>query len=199
MIRLYTWTTPNGVKPLIMLEELGLPYEKHWINIGKGEQQAPAFLKLNPNGKIPALVDDETAIFESGAILIHLAEKTGQFLPASGAGRSAVLEWLFFQVGGVGPMFGQLGHFMGAAEKIPYAIDRYRKEVERLYSVLNTRLGEVEYLAGNYSIADIAMVGWAKAHDRFGIAESTIPHVRTWLDRVGARPAVQRATAFKPA
>lgn len=198
MLDLYTWTTPNGVKPLILLEELGLPYQTHWINIGKGDQQTPEFLKINPNGKVPALKDGEHAIFESGAILIHLAEKSGKFLPASGKARSDVLEWLFFQVGGVGPMFGQLGHFMNAKEKIPYAIDRYKKETERLYAVLEKRLGEADYLAGEYSIADMAMFGWAKAYDRFGISADTIPNVVKWIERIGARPAVQRATAIKP-
>jgi GSH-dependent disulfide-bond oxidoreductase len=198
MIHLYTWTTPNGVKPLIMLEELGLPYETHWVNIGNGEQHEPAYERINPNGKIPALADGETTIFESGAVLVHLAEKTGRFLAPSGPARSLALGWLFFQVGGVGPMFGQLGHFLGAKEKNPYAIERYRNETLRLYGVLDRRLGEAEYLAGEYGIADMATYGWARAYDRFGIDPSSIPHVQAWVERVGARPAVQRATAFKP-
>ena len=198
MLELYTWTTPNGIKPLIMLEELGIPYETHWINIGKGAQHTPEYLRVNPNGKIPALRDDGVAIFESGAILIHLAEKSGRFLPSSGQARSDALAWLFFQVGGVGPMFGQLGHFLNAPEKIPYAIDRYKKETERLYGVLDKRLSEVEYLAGEYGIADIATVGWAAAMPRFQIAPEAFPHVSKWLERVGERPAVQRARALKP-
>ncbi|MDB4977683.1 MAG: gst7 [Myxococcaceae bacterium] len=198
MLKVYTWTTPNGIKPLIMLEELGVPYETHWVDIGRGQQHEPSFLRINPNGKIPALLDDDVSIFESGAILVHLAEKTGRFLPSSGQARSDALSWLFFQVGGIGPMFGQLGHFLHAPEKIPYAIARYRGETERLYGVLDKRLAEVEYLAGEYGVADIATVGWAGAIPRFGIAAETFPHVSAWLERVGKRPAVQRARALKP-
>ncbi|MEO8877703.1 MAG: glutathione S-transferase N-terminal domain-containing protein [Polyangiaceae bacterium] len=195
MLILHTWTTPNGIKPIILLEELGIPYEIRWVDIGKGEQFEADYVRINPNSKIPALVDDDVPIFESGAILIHLAEKSGKFLPSSGRARTDALEWLFFQVGGVGPMFGQYGHFMNAKEKIPYAIDRYKTETERLYAVLNKRLGEVEYLAGDYSIADMAMFGWAKAYDRFGISGDTIPNVVKWIERLNARPAVQRAVA----
>ncbi|MDB4990308.1 MAG: gst7 [Myxococcaceae bacterium] len=198
MLQLYTWTTPNGIKPLILLEELAVPYETHWINIGQGAQHTPEFLRVNPNGKIPALLDDGVAIFESGAILVHLAEKSGRFLASGGQARSDALSWLFFQVGGVGPMFGQLGHFLNAQEKIPYAIDRYKKETERLYGVLEQRLGAVEYLAGEYGIADMATAGWAGAMSRFGIARESFPNVSSWLDRIGARPAVQRARALKP-
>jgi GST-like protein len=198
MLQVYTWTTPNGLKPLIMLEELGVPYEKHWVNLGKGAQHEPEFLRINPNGKIPALVDDGVPIFESGAILMHLAEKTGRFLASSGRARTDALGWLFFQVGGIGPMFGQLGHFLNAAEKIPYAIERYKKETERLYAVLEKRLAEVEYLAGDYGIADMATFGWAAAMPRFHIKPESFPYVVKWLDRVGERPAVQRARAFTP-
>lgn len=198
MLQLYTWTTPNGIKPLIMLEELGIPYETHWVNIGQGAQHEPSYLAINPNAKIPALVDSGVRIFESGAMLIYLAEKTGRFLPPSGPARHETHAWLFFQVGGVGPMFGQLGHFLHAGEKLPYAIDRYKKETERLYGVLDKRLGEVEYLAGEYSIADIATVGWASAYERLGLSIGSYPNVGKWLERVGARPAVQRARALKP-
>ena len=163
MIDLYTWTTPNGVKPIIMLEETGLPHRIVPVNIGKNEQFAPDFVRINPNSKIPAMVDDGVRIFESGAILIHLAEKAGKFLPASGQARADVLGWLFFQVGSVGPMFGQLGHFRGAKREDPYPLERYQKEVERLAGVLDKRLGEAEYLGGEYSIADMATIGWARA------------------------------------
>lgn len=198
MLQLYTWTTPNGIKPLILLEELGEPYETHWVNIGKDEQHQPGFLAVNPNGKIPALVDDGLAIFESGAILIHLAEKFGRFFPASGPQRALALQWLFFQVGGVGPMFGQLGHFLRAKEKLPYAIERYQNETIRLYGVLEQRLGEAEYLAGEYGIADIATFGWAAAYGMLNVPKETIPNVLKWLERVGERPAVQRAKRLKP-
>ncbi len=197
MIALYTWTTPNGLKPLILLEELGLPYETHWIDIGKGEQHEPNFLRINPNGKIPALVDDDVRVFESGAVLMHLAEKTGRFLPASGQARADVLTWLFFQMGGVGPMFGQLGHFLRAEEQVPYAIERYRNEVLRLYGVLDERLSEVENLAGEYSIADMATLGWADAHGYLKLSIDDFPHVKRWIERLNERPAVQRARAKK--
>jgi GST-like protein len=198
MLRLHTWTTPNGIKPLILLEELGIPYETRWVDIGDGEQHRPDFLRINPNGKIPALEDGGVPIFESGAILIHLAEKTGRFLAKSGRARSDALGWLFFQVGGVGPMFGQLGHFLHAEEKIPYAIDRYHKESERLYGVLDKRLGEVDYLAGEYGIADMATFGWASSFPRLKIHRERFPNVVAWLDRVGRRAAVQRALAMEP-
>jgi GST-like protein len=198
MLKLYTWTTPNGIKPILLLEELGIPYEMHWVDIGKGKQHEPAYLRINPNGKIPALEDDGLPIFESGAILIHLAEKAGRFLAPSGRARSDALAWLFFQVGSVGPMFGQLGHFLHAEEKVPYAIDFYRKETERLYGVLDQRLGEAEYLAGEYSIADMATFGWAGAMSRLRIDPAPYPNVTRWLARLGERPAVQRAQAKKP-
>jgi GST-like protein len=198
MLQLHTWTTPNGIKPLIMLEELGEPYDLHWVDISKGAQHQPAFLAINPNGKIPALVDDGLPIFESGAILVHLAEKYGRFLPQSGPQRAAALQWLFFQVGGIGPMFGQLGHFVRAKEKIPYAIERYQTETTRLYGVLEKRLAEADYLAGEYGIADIASFGWVALHQNFQIERATIPNVIRWLDRVAERPAVQRAKRLKP-
>lgn len=198
MLKLHTWTTPNGIKPLILLEELGLPYETHWVNIGKGAQHDAAYLKINPNAKIPALEDDGIPIFESGAILIHLAEKSGRFFARSGRARTDALGWLFFQVGSVGPMFGQLGHFLNADQKIPYAVERYHKETERLYGVLDKRLGEVEYLAGEYGIADMATFGWANAFARLKIDPAPYPNVTRWLDRIRERPAVQRALAMKP-
>ncbi len=202
MIDLYTWTTPNGYKPLILLEELGLEYRVHPINISKGEQYTPEYLRLNPNGRIPAIVDragtpDEVVVFESGAILIYLAEKHRQFLPMSGQARASALTWLMFQMGGVGPMFGQLGHFLSAKEKVEYAINRYRAETERLYGVLDKRLAEVPYLAGEYGIADMATYPWAAAIDRFGIDREKLPNVVRWLDAVAARPAVAKAMAIK--
>jgi GST-like protein len=198
MLHLYTWTTPNGIKPLILLEELGLLYEINWVDLGKDQQHDPAYLRINPNGKIPALVDDDVPIFESGAILVHLAEKTGLFLAKSGQARTDALGWLFFQVGSIGPMFGQLGHFLHAKEKVPYALDRYRKETERLYGVLDERLGQVDYLAGEYGIADIATFGWADSMARLQIDPARFPHVVRWLERIRQRPAVQRARALKP-
>lgn len=198
MIQLYTWTTPNGIKPLIMLEELGIPYETTWVNIRAGAQHEPSYRAINPNGKIPSLVDGDLQIFESGAILIHLAEKSGRFLAASGQARIDTLAWLFFQVGGVGPMFGQYGHFSMASEPIPYAIDRYRDEARRLLGVLEGRLSDHKYLAGEYSIADIAMVGWVSATTFLKLSLDDFPAVAAWLARVEARPAVQRAKAMKP-
>jgi GST-like protein len=198
MLKLFTWTTPNGIKPLIMLEELGLPYETCWVNIGKGEQHTPDFLQVNPNGKIPALLDDGLAVFESGAILMHLAEKSGRFLAPSGPARTQALEWLFFQVGGVGPMFGQLGHFRTAHQKVGYALERYQKESERLYGVLDARLASVDYLAGQYGIADMATWGWAARHEALGISLTGYHNVARWLKQVGERPAVQRAAARNP-
>ena len=198
MLQVHTWTTPNGLKPLILLEELGLPYDTRWVDLGKGQQHDAGFLRINPNGKIPVLVDDGVPIFESDAILVHLAEKTGRFLAPSGRARTDAFAWLFFQVGGIGPIFGQLGHFRNAPEKIPYAIDRYKKETERLYGVLEKRLAKVDYLAGEYGIADMATVGWAGSMSRLGIGPGPFPNVAKWLDRVSARPAVQRARALKP-
>ncbi len=202
MIDLYTWTTPNGYKPLLLLEELGVEFQAHPINITKGDQHTPEFLRKNPNGKIPAIVDgagtaDEVVVFESGAILVYLAEKHRRFLPAGGQARASVFAWLMFQMGGVGPMFGQLGHFLSAKEKVEYAINRYRGETERLYGVLDRRLGEVPYLAGEYSIADMATYPWAAAIDRFGVSREKLPNVVRWLDAMAARPAVAKAMGTK--
>ena len=182
-----------------MLEECALPYRLHKINIGKDEQFAPEYLKINPNGKIPSIVDDEgpggqpITMMESGAILVYLADKTGRFLPASGAARYKVLEWLMFQMGGVGPMFGQVHHFLRAAkEPVPYAIKRYTTEKDRLYGVLNTRLGESEYLAGEYSIADMATYPWVSRHEWHETRLADHPNVQRWFNAVGARAAVQK-------
>jgi len=199
MIDLYTFTTPNGRKPAIMLEELGLPYALHAVDIGKGDQHKPAFVRLNPNGKIPVLVDPEgpITIFESGAILIYLAEKTGRFLAGSGQARYSALEWVMLQMAAIGPMIGQWGHFTHfAPAKIPYAIDRYRNESRRLLAVLEGRLGASDHLAGAYSIADMCTYPWVAAGIG-GLAEaSEFPAIRTWLARVGQRPAVQKGMAI---
>lgn len=202
MIDLYTWGTPNGKKVSIMLEECALPYAMHKINISKDDQFAPDYLKINPNGKIPSIVDSEgpggksISMMESGAILIYLAEKTGRFLSADPAGRCKALEWLMFQMGGVGPMFGQTHHFLRAAkEQVPYAIARYTKEKDRLYGVLNTRLGEVEYLAGDYSIADIATYPWVSRFEWHNTKLADFPNVDRWFKAIGARPAVQKGMA----
>lgn len=202
MIDLYTFGTPNGKKASIMLEEVGLPYEVHVIHIGKGEQNDPAFRKINPNGKIPAIVDRDAeggpfAVFESGAICIYLADKTGKLLARSGRARYEALEWLMFQMGGVGPMFGQLNHFaVFAPEKIPYAIERYTKESLRILDVLDGRLADHEHLAGDYSIADVCTYPWVAAMRDRVPALSDRKHVAAWLDRVGARPAVQKGMAI---
>jgi len=200
MIDVYTWPTPNGHKVHIMLEECGLPYTVHAIDIGAGDQFRPDFLAISPNNKIPAIVDDEgpdgkpIAMFESGAILIYLAAKTGKFLPADVRGRYEALEWLMFQMGGVGPMLGQAHHFrLYAPEKIEYAINRYTKEAQRLYGVMDKRLGEVAYFAGDYGIADIAIFPWTRSHANQGVDLADFPNVRRWFDEIAARPAVQRA------
>jgi GSH-dependent disulfide-bond oxidoreductase len=200
MIDLYTWATPNGHKASIMLEELGLEYRATPIDLGNGEQFAPEYVAVNPNAKIPAIVDAEGpeggpfAVFESGAILIYLAEKTGQLLPADAAGRSRVIQWLMFQVGGLGPMLGQAQHFRRfAPQPLPYAIERYTQEAIRLYGVLEKRLGDSEYLSGgNYSIADIAAYPWVGRAEWQGVPLADFPQVRRWLDAVGRRPAVLR-------
>jgi GST-like protein len=199
MIELYTWSTPNGRKVSIMLEELGEPYNVHPLNIGQGDQYTPEFVAINPNSKIPAIVDAEgpdgkpIAIMESGAILIYLAEKSGKLLPSSGRARSTVLQWLMFQMGGVGPMFGQVHHFLRAAkEPVPYAIERYTTETRRLYGVLNERLKEHEYLADQYSIADIATYPWTARYEWHKTRLEDFPHVKRWFDAISARPAVQR-------
>ena len=203
MIDLYTWTTPNGRKVSIMLEELGLDYRVHPINIGKGEQFAPEFLKISPNNRIPAIVDSDgpggkpLALFESGAILIYLADKTGRFYPTEPVARYTVLQWLMWQMGGFGPMLGQAHHFRRAApEPIPYAIDRYTNEAKRLYGVIDGRLGEAEYLGGDeYTIADIITDPWAARHEWHAVDLAEFPNVKRWYDQVGARPAVQRGMA----
>jgi GST-like protein len=199
MIELYTWGTPNGRKVSVMLEECALAYNVHKINIGKDEQFAPEFLKLNPNGKIPAIVDSEgpdgkpISLMESGAILLYLASKTGRFLPADTRGRWAVTEWLMFQMASVGPMFGQCHHFLRAAkEQIPYGIERYTREKDRLYAVLDKRLGEQAFLAGEYSIADIATYPWVSRHEWHKTDLAQYPNVKRWFDQISARPAVQR-------
>ncbi|HVB19757.1 MAG TPA: glutathione S-transferase N-terminal domain-containing protein [Candidatus Paceibacterota bacterium] len=196
MIKLYTWPTPNGYKVSIMLEELKLPYEIIPVHIGKGEQKKPSFLKLNPNHKIPVLVDGKTTIFESGAILIYLAEKNGALLPMKGPKRYETLEWLMFQMASVGPMFGQANHFRKyAPKKVPYAIERYDTEVVRIFGVLESKLKKSNYLAGSYSIADIATWPWVCIHKNMGIGLKRYPGVHRWLERVKRRPAVRHALA----
>jgi GST-like protein len=199
MIDLYTWGTSNGRKASIMLEECGLAYRTHPIDIGKGDQFKPDFVAINPNSKIPAIVDPEGpegkpfTLFESGAILVYLAGKTGKFLPASVSGKYIALQWLMFQMGGIGPIFGQVHHFLRAAkEKVPYAIERFGKENRRLYGVLNGRLGEVPFLAGEYSIADIATYPWVLRHEWQQVDLNDFPNVKRWFDTISARPAVQR-------
>jgi GST-like protein len=200
-IRLYYWPTPNGHKISIMLEELGVPYEVHPVNIGKGEQFAPDFLKISPNNRMPAIVDPDgpggrpISVFESGAILQYLGRKYGKFYPADERARVAVEEWLFWQVGGLGPMTGQANHFNTyASEKIPYARKRYTDEVHRLLGVMNRRLEARKYLAGAYSIADMACWSWVLSAGKH-VALDEFPHVLSWRDRVGARPAVRRGKA----
>ena len=200
MIDLYTWTTPNGRKVSVMLEECGLPYRVHEINIGKDEQFTPEFQAINPNGRIPAIIDSDgpdgksITMFESGAILIYLAGKTGKFLPKSARNKYDALQWLMFQMGGVGPMFGQTHHFLRAAkEKIPYGIERYSKETRRLYGVLDKRLAHQPYLAaGEYTIADMATYPWIARHEWHEVALEEFPNVKRWFDAIGARPAVRR-------
>ncbi len=205
MIDLYTWSTPNGHKIHIMLAETGLPHRIHRVDIGSGAQHGPVFRKINPNAKIPAIVDHAgapgegpgakpLAVFESGAILVHLAQRSGKFLPEEPAAHYATLEWLMFQVANIGPMFGQAYHFRSAApERLTYAIDRYTHEVSRILGVLDRRLGEVEYLAGKaYSIADIAAFPWVKGGHSYGQNMEDFPNVMRWIAAVKARPAVQR-------
>ena len=203
MIDLYYWTTPNGHKITIFLEEAQIPYTIKPINIGKGDQFAPDFLKISPNNRIPAIVDQAPSdggapisVFESGAILQYLAEKTGQFLPTDLRKRFDVMQWLFWQMGGLGPMLGQNHHFSQyAPEKIPYAINRYVKETERLYGVLDTQLQDHEFIAGEYSIADMAAYPWTVPYERQGVQLDEFPHVKRWFAAIKARPAVQRAYA----
>jgi glutathione S-transferase/GST-like protein len=199
MIDLYTWTTPNGRKVSIALEEMGLPYVVHPVELKTGAQKAPWFTAINPNGRIPAIVDREEdgfAVFESGAILIYLAEKSGLLLPVAKRARSVVLQWLMWQMGGLGPMHGQANVFVRYfPEKLPSVIARYQGETMRLLGVMNTRLAEHEYLAGDYSIADIACWPWVMQHDWADLDIAELSHLRRWLDAVGARPAVQRGAA----
>ncbi len=198
MLQLYSWPTPNGIKVTIALEELGLPYAFHPVNIGRGEQFHPEFLKKNPNNRIPALVDEERGIsvFESGAILLYLAEREGRFLPTEHAERVEVLQWLFWQVGGLGPMAGQAHHFRQyAPEPIPYGIDRYTGEVARLYGVLDRRLADRPFVAGEYSIADMAIFPWIVPAALQGQELAATPHLARWFQEVAARPAVARGRA----
>lgn len=203
MIDLYTWGTPNGRKVSVMLEECALPYNVHKIDIGKGDQFKPEFVTINPNSKIPAIVDKDgpggnpISVFESGAILIYLAEKSGKFLPADPHQRYAVLQWLMFQMGGVGPMFGQAHHFIRfAPEKVPYGIERYSKETRRLYGVMDKRLEQNEFLAGNpYSIADIATYPWVARHEYHQVDLAEFPNVKRWFDAISARPPVAKGMA----
>ncbi|MCY3730521.1 MAG: glutathione S-transferase N-terminal domain-containing protein [Rhodospirillaceae bacterium] len=196
MIHLYTAATPNGRKASIMLEECGLPYEATWLQLEELTQKEPWFLKINPNGRIPVIVDrdeQDFAVFESGAILIYLAEKTGRFLPSEHKQRCTVIQWLMFQMGGIGPMQGQANVFYRyAPEKIGYAIQRYQKETRRLYEVLDRRLGEHEYLAGAYSIADIATWPWVTGHDWSGVSLDGLANLQRWQRAIEARPAVRR-------
>lgn len=196
MIDLYTAATPNGHKASIALEELGLPYTVHALSFDRQEQKSPEFLQINPNGRIPAIVDrsnDDFAVFESGAILLYLAEKTGQLLPSDSKGRSRVIQWLMFQMGGVGPMQGQANVFFRYfPEKLQGPIDRYQHETRRLYEVLDRRLGEAEYLADDYSIADIATFPWVRIHDWAGVSVEGLDNLLRWMALLDARPAVQR-------
>lgn len=201
MIDLHYWTTPNGHKITLFLEEAGLPYTLFPVNIGKGDQFQVDFLKISPNNRIPAIVDHAPAdgaeplsVFESGAILLYLAEKTGQFLPNSLRGRTEVLQWLFWQMGGLGPMAGQNHHFNTyAQDKIPYAIDRYVRETGRLYGVLNKQLADREFIAHEYSIADMACYPWIVPHERQAQDLNDFPHLKRWFDAIAARPATRRA------
>ncbi|MGL5793742.1 MAG: glutathione S-transferase N-terminal domain-containing protein [Waterburya sp.] len=195
MIDLYTFSTPNGRKASIMLEELGLDYTVHTIDITKGEQFTPEFVAINPNSKIPAIVDHDSdiTIFESGAILIYLAEKTGKLLATDPQQRFHTIEWLMFQMGSIGPMFGQYNHFYKyAPEKIPYAIDRYKKETLRLYDVLNTQLAKTEYISGDYSIADIAIYPWVAAYKFMELNLDGHSNLKRWYETLTERPAIQR-------
>ena len=201
MIDLHYWTTPNGHKVTMFLEETGLPYKIIPINIGKGEQFKPDFLAVSPNNRIPAIVDHEPAgggapisVFESGAILLYLADKTGKFISSDLRARTDAIQWLFWQMGGLGPMSGQNNHFSQyAVDKIPYAINRYRDEVNRLYGVLNKRLADRDFVAGEYSIADMASYPWVVPHERQGQKIDDFPHVKRWLEAIRERPATKRA------
>lgn len=200
MIDLYTWTTPNGWKVSCMLEEVGLDYTVHPIDLSTGVQKEPDFLAINPNGRIPAIVDrdnDDFAVFESGAILIYLAEKTGKLLPTDVKGRSLVIQWLMFQMGGLGPMQGQANVFFRYfPEKIPAAINRYQNETKRLLGVLDARLADHEFVAGDFSIADIAHWSWARIHNWAGVSVDDLPHLKRWLGAIAARPACAKGVAI---
>ncbi len=203
MIELFTAATPNGLKVSIALEELGLPYTVRPISLGSLEQKEPWFLEINPNGRIPAIIDHDNGefpVFESGAILIYLAEKTGRLLPTEPRARSKVFQWLMFQMAGVGPMMGQANVFFRyAPEKIPYAIDRYQREVRRLFEVLEKQLARNQYIAGNeYTIADIAHFPWVVGHEWSGVSIEGLPQLKRWLDLLAARPAVQKGRAVPP-
>ncbi len=196
MIDLYTSATPNGWKASITLEELGIPYTVHHLKLGDGDQKKPGYLKINPNGRIPAIVDrdnDDFAVFESGAIMIYLADKAGRLLPTAVKPRSLVIQWLMFQMGGVGPMQGQANVFFRYfPEKLPSVIARYQNETKRLYTVLDTRLSDNEYLAGDYSIADIANWAWVRIHDWAGVNVDDLPHLKRWIALMAGKPACQR-------
>jgi GST-like protein len=203
-IDLYYWPTPNGWKITIALEELGVPYNLHFVNISKGDQFKPEFLAISPNNKMPAIVDPEgpdgkpISVFESGAILQYLGRKFGKLYPADERGRVEVDQWLFWQMGGFGPMLGQFHHFaLYAPEKLPYAINRYTNEAHRLYGVLNKQLEGRDYVAGDYSIADIAIIGWAKLWERHGVTAEEFPNVVAWVNRLLARPAVAKGLDIK--
>ncbi len=204
MIDLYYWTTPNGHKVTMFLEESGLPYKIIPVNIGKGEQFDPDFLAISPNNRMPAIIDRDPAggrapisVFESGAILLYLAEKTGRFIPSDLRGRVEVLQWLFWQMGGLGPMAGQNHHFSQyAPEKIPYAIDRYVNETNRLYGVLNKRLADRPFIAGDYSIADMASYPWIVPYERQGQKLEDFPHLKRWFEEIKSRPATVKAYAL---
>ena len=200
MIDVFTWATPNGHKIHIMLEECGLPYTVHAVDIGAGDQFGPDFLAISPNNKIPAITDSDgpggkpISLFESGAILLYLAGKTGRFLPEDVRDKYTALQWLMFQMGSVGPMFGQAHHFRNyTQEKLEYPIRRYTREANRLYAVMDKRLGKVDYFAGDYSIADIAIFPWTRSHANHGVDLAEYPNVKRWFDAINARPAVQRA------
>lgn len=198
MIDLYTFGTPNGHKASIMLEEVELPYTVHKIDITKGDQSSPEYLAINPNSKIPAIIDQDTGItvFESGAILIYLAEKAGKLLPTTQKERFQVLEWLMLQMGSIGPMFGQLNHFKKfASETIPYAIERYEKETLRLYGVLDKQLAQNEFICGDYSIADVATFPWVAIYKFQGLTLDNHPNLKRWVEQVQERPTVQRGMA----
>jgi len=196
MIELFTAATPNGWKASITLEELGLPYTLRKISFDQKEQKEPWYLKINPNGRIPTIVDhdnDDFAVFESGALMIYLAEKAGKLLPTDVKGRSLVIQWLMFQMGGIGPMMGQANVFYRyAPEKLPYAIERYQRECRRLFEVLDNQLKDHEYVAGEYSIADIANWSWVHSYKWSGLSIEGLDHLARWIDKVGARPAVKR-------